>query len=191
MKLTRGISFPALVMPALALLLLGSTCFAQEKIGKIQATAHGQGNQMGMSIGLTVTIESYSTAEDRGALWEAFDKSGEQGLAKAIVALPPRGHLSFSGVAEYEVAYIKVFSTANGRKVRLVARRPVTFGETPRYQNVDYLLAAAEFDLPTAGGKSTGVFIPGCSLSIKQDQEIEILTYQSAWLLDDVTTGTK
>lgn len=189
MKVTRAIRFLALVMPAIALLLVGSVCFAQEKIGKIQATAHGEGNQAGMSIGLTLTVDSYSTEQDRKALWDGFNKGGEQGLAKAIVALPPRGHLSFSGVAEYEVAYIRVFPTAAGRMMRLVAKRPLAFGETPRYQNVGYLLAAVEFEFP-AGAKITGGFIPACSLSIKQEQELEILTYQSAWQLEDITTTT-
>lgn len=191
MKVTQKVRLITLAIAAIALLLLGSVSFAQEKIGKIQATAHGEGDQAGMSIGLTLTIESYSTAEDRKALWEGFDKGGEQGLAKAIVALPPRGHLSFSGVAEYEVAYIRVFPTAAGRMMRLVARRKLAFGETKRYENVDYLLAAVEFEFPAGGAKSSGGFIPACSLSIKQDQEIDILTYQSAWGLDDITIETR
>ena len=173
-------------LPLLALLLLGGICFAQERITTLQAMAHGQGNQVGMTIGVTITIDSYSTAEDRRAVWEAFDKGGEQGLVKAILAVPARGHLSFAGVADYEIAYIRVFPAPNGRKVRVVARRPLPFGQARRYENLDYLFSAAEFDLNAEPGKSTGTFMPACDLSINKDKEIEILTYQSPWGLDQV-----
>ena len=180
-----------LFLATLTLSLLGGICFAQDKIVAIQATARGQGNQEGMSIGTNVTLESYSSAEDRNALWEAFNSGGEQALVKALVAMPARGHLSFAGVAEYEIAYIRVFPVGNGRKVRLIARRPLAFGDTRRYQSVNYLIAAVEFDLVPAGGKSTGTFVPACDLSITKTSDVEIVTYQSAWLLDSIITHTK
>lgn len=186
MRLLTSARIPAPALLALAFFLLGSSCFAQERIGTIQAIAHGQGNQMGMTIGLTVTLDSYSTAEDRSALWEAFNKGGAQGLVKAIVAMPARGHLSFAGVADYEIAYVRVIPATNGRKLRVVARRPMPFGQTRSYENVDYFVSALEFDLSPEAGKNTGTFIPACDLSINKDKEIEIVTYQSSWRLDEV-----
>ncbi len=185
MKLQRTFAIAALV-----LFVLGSLCSAQDRIRRIEARAVGEGNQAGMSIGLTVTLDAYSTAQDRTALWEAFNSGGQAGLAKALVALPPRGHLSFSGVAEYEVAFVGVVSTDKGRKLRLVARRPLAFGETRRYQNVDYLLAALELDLAADGRATGGGFLPGCELSIQQNKELEILTYQSGWDLQGITLAT-
>ena len=182
MKLLRTTAIPALLF-----FMLGSLCSAQDRIRRIEATALGQGNQAGMSIGLTVTLDGYSADADRQGIFEAFQSGGEAGLDKAIVSLPARGHLSFAGVADYEIAYARVFPSGKGRTLRLVARRPLAFGETRRYQNVDYLLAALEIDLPTDTRPATGVFIPACELSIKSDKEIEVLTYTSAWQLQGIT----
>ncbi len=184
MKLPRTIALSALL-----LFVLGCLCSAQDRIRRIEATAVGEGNQAGMSIGLTVTLNDYSTAQDRSALWDGFKSGGQPGLAKALVALPARGRLSFSGVADYEVAYAAVVSTDKGRKLRMVARRPLPFGETPRYENVDYLLAALELDLAADGHATGGGFLPACELSIK-DKELEILTYQSGWDLRGITIAT-
>jgi hypothetical protein len=186
MKILRATRIPALVLPALALFLLASVGMAQDQIKTIHATAHGQGNQAGMTIGLTVTIDSYSPGEDRNAVWQAFAKDGDQGLTKAIIAMPARGHLSFTGVAEYEIAYVRLVPAGQGRKMRIVARRPLAFGETRRYENADYLLAAVDFDL----SKGTGAFVPACELSITAENEIEILTYTSAWQLGEISTAT-
>ncbi len=186
MKLLRAIT-----LSALAVFMLGSLGSAQDRIRRVEATALGQGNQAGMSIGITVTLDGYSSDQDRRGIFEAFQSGGEAGLDKAIVSLPARGHLSFAGVADYEIAYVRVFATEKGRKLRLVARRPLAFGETRRYQNVDYLLAALELDLPADSRPATGVFIPACELSIKQDKEIEVLTYTSAWQLSGITIATR
>ena len=188
MKLLSGAKSFALARAAMMFFLMGSIGFAQEKIGTIQATAHGQGNQAGMNVGVTLTFQSYSTAEDRKLLWEAFEKSGSEGLVNAIIAMPVRGHLSFAGVADYEIAFIRALPGANGRKLRVVAKRPLPFGQTQRYKNVDYLLSAVELDLSAEGGKGAGTFIPACDLSVNQDKEIEIVTYQSPWRLDQIVT---
>lgn len=188
MQITRRIRPKSLGTGILVLLLLANICFAQDKRETLQATAHGQGNQMGMTIGVTVTIESQSTAEDQKALWQAFDTGGKQGLLDALVKMSPRGHFSFSGVAEYEVIYIREFPNPAGRKIRLVARRPVTQGEARGYQTfAAYTLSALEFDLGTGSGKSTGVFLPDCEFSASKEKGIEIEAYQNPWRLDEIT----
>jgi len=188
MQIARRVNLTGPGTGILVLLLLAGTCFAQAKRETLQAIAHGQGNQMGMSIGVTVTIESQSTPEDQKALWQAFDTGGKQGLLDALVKMPSRGHFSFSGVAEYEVIYIREFPNPAGRKIRLVARRPVTSGETRGYQTfAAYTLSALEFDLGTGSGKSTGVFLPDCEFSASKEKGIEIETYQNPWRLDEIS----
>lgn len=188
MQMQRRISPKYLGTGALLLLLLAGSCLAQEKRETLQAIAHGQGNQLGMSIGVTVTIESQSSGEDQKALWEAFATGGKQGLLDALVKMPPRGHFSFSGVAEYEVIYIREFPMPAGRKLRMVARRPVTQGETRGYQTGSaYTLSALEFDLGKDTAKSTGVFLPDCEFSASKEKGIEIETYKNPWRLDQIT----
>lgn len=176
---------------ALVLLLLAGVSFAQEKIGAFEAAAHGQGNQLGMTMGVKATIESYSTAEDQKMLWEAFDKGGDQGLLDSLVKMPPRGHLSFIGVDEYEVVYVREIPTATGKKIRVVAKRPLAYGETRGYQtDSDYRLSALELDLGN-DGKSTGTFLPACELSVDKERGIEIEAFHNPWRLDGITVHTR
>lgn len=188
MQIPRRIELSGLGTGALFLLLLVGACYAQDKSETIQAIAHGQGNQMGMSIGVTVIIESYSTVEDQKTLWEAFEKGGNQGLLNALVKMPSRGRLLFAGVAEYELTYIREFPTTTGRKVRLVAKRPLAFGEARGYKtDSDYRLSAVELDLSPEKGKSKGIFLPACEFSVTQERGIEIAAYQNSWRLEDIT----
>lgn len=174
----------------LVLLLLAGTCFAQEKIERFQAVAHGQGDQQGMSIGVSVRVEKYSTAGDQKMLWEASEKGGNPGLIAALAGMPARGHLSFAGVAEYDVVYAMQFPTPKGRKIRVVARRPLRFGESPDRGSSNYRLSALEIDLAGDVGTSTGVFLPACELSADKEKGIEIVTYQDPWRLDGITAAT-
>lgn len=174
---------------ALVLLLLAtSLCLAQQKRERFEAMAHGQGNQSGMSIGLTAIIEKYSTAEEQKVLWEAFDRGGDQGLLDALVKLPTKGRLLFTGVSEYEIVYARQFPAATGRKIRLVARRPLAAGEVAGYRtHSDYRVSAVELDVNPAEGKSTGAFLPVCEFSINKETGIETRAYRDAWRLQDIT----
>lgn len=174
------------VAVCLLLSLGGARGWAQQTGESFQAIAHGGGNQAGMTIGLTINIKSFSTADDGQELWKAFDKAGNQGLADALVKVPARGHLSFSGVAEYEIAYARIIPTAKGRMIRIVARRPLRFGEDPgSLPSATYRLSALELDL--IGSSGTGTFLPVCELSVGQGKEVEIVTYQDAWRLDGIS----
>ncbi len=168
--------------------LLAGLGLAQTKRETIQATAHGQGNQLGMSIGVTITIESYSTPEDVKTLLQASDTGGNEGLLNALLKMPARGHFSFSGVAEYEVIYVREFPNPTGRKIRLVARRPVTRGEVRGDQTFSaYTLSALEVDLSPGAGKSTGTFLPDCEFSVSKEKGVEIEAFRNPWRLDGIT----
>lgn len=172
----------------LMLLLLAGPGLAQNKREIIQATAHGQGNQLGMTIGVTITLESYSTAEDVKALLDASGKGGNTGLLNALVALPARGHFTFSGVAEYEVIYAREFPNPSGRKIRLVAKRPVSFGETRGDQTFKaYTFSALEFDLSPERARSTGTYLPDCEFSVSREKGLEIEAFRNPWRLDGIS----
>ncbi len=184
MQIRRKIGGVRIALPLVIVLLLAGFVFAQQRREIFQAKAIGQGNQQGMSIGLSINLEGYSPAADQKTLWEAFESGGKDGLYNALIKLPPKGRLSFSGVADYDVIYVREFPAATGRKLRIVARRPVTSGGA---RGTDYNLAAVQFDL--AADKSTGTFLPDCEFSLGKETGIEIQAYQNPWRLENITVS--
>jgi len=176
-----------------ALVLLASIChFADEqppkKKGKaetIQCTAMGTLTQTGRSVAVTIMIEEYSTPEDKQILVEAFQKDGNRGLCNAVSKMPSKGRISITGTVGYDVNFIRQFPTENGRKIRMVTDRPITFGEAwSSTRSKDYNLSALELDLSNEKGKSTGKLLPVCKLKVdKKTGETEIETFRFPWNL--------
>ncbi len=172
----------------LVVLLLTTICsIAQDKPETFQATAFGQGTQMGRTFGVNITIESYSPPEDQQVLLAAFDKGGNEGLVDALDKMPSRGRISITGTLGYDVTYIRVFPTATGRKIRLVTNRPITFGEAvTNSRSAEYTLSALELDLSNEKGKSAGTLIPACQFKVTPQKELEIEALQNPWRLTNV-----
>jgi len=192
MQISRRINLTGLGTLIFVLLILaGVYSFAQDKPKPqvFQAMARGTGEQLGRSygVGVEVTIESYSSPEDKQILMDAFLKNGNQGLVNALKKMPVRGKLWFSGEVPYDITYIREFLTPNGRMIRLVTNRFVTLAE--RRGNAqwaqDYSLSALELTLSTEKGKSTGVFLPACQFSM-QENEIHVEPRENPWRLDDI-----
>lgn len=68
------------------LFLLAFPALAQEQRvhEEYQAQAMGQGTQLGQTFNVTLSIEEYSSPEERQVLIEAFEKAGSQGLYNAL-----------------------------------------------------------------------------------------------------------
>ncbi len=172
----------------LVVVLLGGTCSAQQKKETIEAIAYGQGERMGQNVALTLAIESYSTPEEQDILWKAFNKSGNQGVANALKKMPVRGRLSFTGVAPYDVTYIREMPTATGRKIRLVTNRAIMFSETTGYSSFsEFNLSAMELNISTEKGKSVGVLLPACKFSITKERGLELDVFWNPWTVGNIT----
>jgi hypothetical protein len=167
----------------LALLLASFQGVAQDKPERqeFQAQAMGQGTQMGQTFNVTVLIEEYSAPEERQALVDAFEKAGSQGLFNALNKMKAKGHIAITGTLGYDISFIRQLPTADGRKIRVLTNRPITFGEAwTDSRSSDYNLSALEFDLSNQNGKNTGVLLPACQFIIdkktkelKEDQGID------------------
>jgi hypothetical protein len=179
------------VMATLALLASIYIFAAEEKPKKkgkaetIQCQAMGTSTQMGRSVAVTIIIEEYSTPEDKDILLEAFNKKGSEGLCNAVSKMPSKGRIAITGTVGYDVNYIREFPAENGRKIRMVTDRPITFGEAwYSGRSMDYNLSALELDLSNEKGKSTGKLLPACMLKVnKKTGETEIETYKNPWNL--------
>src|ERR1700689_1514003 len=95
----------------------------------IQAQAMGQNRAMGKSFNVTVTIASYSTPDDQKALLDAFAQGGQAALSKSLSKMKSKGRVAITGTLGYDIAYVRTFPTADGRKIRLITARPINIAE--------------------------------------------------------------
>jgi len=170
------------------LLAGGKTAQAQERM-TIQATAQGTSSQLGKIVNINIHIEQFSTQEDRKALIEAFQRSGQNGLVDLLGKMSPKGRVRFaSGGVGNDVKYIIELPSKQGRRIRLVTDRNLSFGELySGSRSADYDFGAIELNL-TPDGKGTGTVLPACKLKVnKKTQEIEVETFQFPWKLTNFT----
>ena len=155
----------------------------------IQATAMGSSTQMGKIVNVNLHINQFSTQDDRKALIEAFKRSGQDGLVKALDHMKSKGRFSTPYGVGNEVKYIIELPAEKGRRhIRLITDRRIAFGEA--YGNTrsqEYSVGAIELFLTADGKNSEGVALPACKLKVdKKRQQIEIETYQNPWKLTNL-----
>ena len=151
----------------------------------IQATAMGTSTQLGRIADVNIYIEAYSTQDDRNTLIEAFKKRGQDGLFDALQDMKPKGRVRFSsGGVGNDVKYIIELPSKNGRKLRLITDRNLSFRELYNSnRNVDYNVGAIELNL-TPDGKGSGTVLPAVKLTVnKKKKQVEIETFQNPWNL--------
>jgi hypothetical protein len=162
--------------------------YGQERM-TIQATAMGTSTQMGRIIDVNIYIQGYSTQDDRQTLIDAFKRRGQDGLFDALQDMKPKGRVRFSsGGVGNDVKYIIELPSKNGRKLRLITDRNLSFRELYNSnRNVDYNVGAIELNL-TPDGKGSGTVLPACKLTMnKKKKQVEIETFQNPWNLTNLT----
>ncbi len=190
MRKVERVSFAIAMIAIIGLMLLGGTTSTAQKKQKqetFQAVAMGQSTQLGRMINVNVSINEYSTPEDQQILIAAFNDKGMKGLINALSKMKSKGRLSATGTLGYEVTYIRSFPTENGRRIRLITNRPLTFGEVwSDDRSQDYSLSALELIVSNQKGKSTGVLYPACQFKIDDNKELTIETFQNPWKLTNI-----
>src|SRR5262245_43478441 len=162
----------------------GTIAQAQESM-TIQATAMGTSTQLGKIYNVNIHIDGLSTPEDRQALIQAFQKSGQDGLVGVLEDMKPKGRVRFaSGGVGNDVKYIMELPAKSGRRFRLVTDRILAFGELYHgTRSRDYSVGAIELEL-TPDGKGSGTVLPACRLTVnKKKQQVEVEAYQNPWKL--------
>ena len=186
-------------MPNIAKLVVGSLLliglvtmssvpvFAQ-KAETIEAQATGTGTQLGQNIGITLTINDYSTMAERQILVQAFAKGQNQGLVNALTRMRTVGHIAITGTLGYDVAFIRMIPTPTGRKIRFVTNRQISFVEAwTDSQSQAFNLTGGEIDINEQDrSKSTGVLFPAAQLVIDKQGQLQIDLTQNSWKLVDV-----
>lgn len=154
---------------ALSLLPLG----AQEppKPEVIEATARGQRQGTARLFNVTVTIESYSTAEDAQSLIDAFKAGGHDGIVKTLRGMKSRGKVAITGTTSYQIAYVRSIPRKNGRTIRLITDRPIQF--TGEYQGgpmLGYDLSGIELNLAPDPKLSDGSLVLAGRFRVEKNQ---------------------
>ncbi len=160
----------------------------------IQATAMGTSTQMGKMVNVNIHINEYSTQDDRKALIDAFQRSGQDGLIDALEHMKGKGRFSTPYGVGNEVKYIIELPPENGRRhIRLVTDRRISFGEAfANTRSEEYSLGAVDLFLTPDGKGSEGTALPACKLTVdKKTQQIEVETYQNPWKLTNLMISKK
>jgi hypothetical protein len=179
-----------------ALLLLGLTVglSAQDrKVETIDATAMGTSTQMGQVISVKVTINEFSTDEDRAILVEAFKEGKQQGLVNALTKMRSVGRIAITGTIGYDLSFIRLIPTPTGRKIRFITNRQIKFGEA--YANTrsrDYDLTGGEIEINDSDkDKSGGVLYPATKLVLNKEGQVEFQLYKNPWKLTNIIDWNK
>jgi hypothetical protein len=191
-KMTNAMpKFHMLVLAALSaagLLSIGSSPALCQKAETIEAAAMGTGTQLGQEVEVRLTINDYSTMEERQILVDAFTKGQNNGLVTALQKMRAVGRISLTGTVGYDVSFIRMIPTPTGRKIRFITNRPIRFGEAwTDSQSQSFDLSGGEIDLNDSDkSKSTGVLFPRAQLVIDKQGQLQIDLAQNSWKLVDV-----
>jgi hypothetical protein len=167
--------------------VLSALAFPKEgpKPETIEATARGTEAQMGKEFPVTLTIYGYSPQSDKQYLDNAFQNGKDEGLFNALSNMKAVGHIAVTGTLGYDVSYIQMTPTPNGRKIRFVTNRVLRFGEVYHDSlSASYNLTAGEFDIDDQDkSKSTGTFYPEAELAVDKLGELQYNLLGFPWQL--------
>jgi hypothetical protein len=174
----------------IALLGLPGAARAQDrtKPETIEATAQGTDTQAGREFAVTLIIYEYSPRADKQILVDAFEHGKDQGLYNALSKMKAVGRIAVTGTIGYDVSYIHMTPTPNGRKIFFVTNRLLRFGEVYwDTRSSSYNLTAGDFDLNDEDkSKSTGFLYPEAQLVINKQGELQWNLVGNPWKLIDV-----
>lgn len=188
----RFVRYALLVSLFLLLAGIGTTVQAQDQDqGRmiIEATAMGTSTQLGKMVHIVIHIDKYSTQEDRKTLINAFDRSGQDGLVRALQDMKEKGRIRTPYGVGNDIKYIIELPPEKGRRhIRLITDRTIAFAEAyAGTRSMEYSLGAVDLFLTPDGKGSEGRALPACKLKVnKKKQQLEIETYQNPWKLTNI-----
>ena len=179
-----------------AMLLAAMTPGISQGNGKsatIDATAQGTSTQLGSQVSVKVIINRFSTEEERQQLIAAFKQGQSPGLVKALSKMQPVGRIAITGTLGYDLAYIRLIKTPNGRTIRFATNRLIRFAEAyANTQSTAFDLTAGEFNLDNQDkNKSNGVLFPACQLIINNKGELQFELRKNPWKLVNIIDWDK
>ena len=189
-RFVHGIVLLAVLMISAAAIAISAD---DRKAETIDATAMGTSTQLGRDVSVKAIIYEYSTEEDRQILVEAFKKGQNQGLVNALTKMKAVGRIAITGTIGYDLSFIRLIPTPEGRKIRFITNRELRFGETYyNAQTTAYNLTADEIEInDSAKDKSSGVLYPAAQLVINKEGQVEFQLNKNPWKLVNIIDWNK
>lgn len=178
----------AYAVVAAMLVLAPSAAFAGDILEVIDATARGTNTQTGELMNLKILITNYSTKEDKKVLDDAFAKGQNQGLVNALAKMKSVGRIQIIGRLGYDIAYLSVTPTLDGRIVEFVTNRKIQIRETAENtRSQSYDLTGGRIVInDKKPDQSTGLLYPAAQYVIDREGNMEIQLYRDAWRLTNI-----
>jgi len=131
------------------------------------------GPMSGRSGRVTMTVDRWTTNEEKAMLLKTLTEGGPDALIKAMRKMTV-GYVRTTQSLRYALNIASSFQTEKGRVIRLVTERPVSFAEAVAgTRSLDYEFGVIEFTLD-AKGKGEGYVIPTAKVNINKDGQIEV-----------------
>jgi hypothetical protein len=167
--------------------------FAAAQVETIDARARGTSTQMGKDFDVRISIDRFSTPEERQALKAAFAKGGNDELVKALSKMKGVGRIRIPSTTGFSVAYTRSIPTPTGRKIRFVTDRKIAMAEQRNMtRSEEYSLTCGEIDINDQDkSKSSGVLYPAAKLKVNKDGDLEFELFQNPWQLTNIIDWTK
>jgi hypothetical protein len=164
----------------IGLLLLAAGSALAQKVKPIETfTAFGTQMTTGRAGAVTITIERWSTDQEREALLTILKEKGQKELTAALYKMPRVGFIRLPNTRGYDLKYARSTPNPDGsRKVVVAADRVLAFREAvSASRSTKYNFAVAEMHFPKSGD-GEGKLAPATLISIdKTTNQIEIENY--------------
>jgi hypothetical protein len=127
-------------------------------------------SQAGNTIGVTLIVYNYSTSANLQVLSLAFQQGQDRGLATALSKTKAVGLCTITGDLSFDVAFIQMVPTPEGRQITFIANRPLQSDEVnPSSDSQSFDLMVGQFDMnDTDNSKSTGFLYPASRLAVDE-----------------------
>lgn len=163
---------------ALAILVVPVLAFAEEDLPvTYRATAvQAGGPGRSQTNRIEVTIERWSTLEERRGLLEALQSGGQEALLKAMEPIEV-GYVRVNSSLGYRLRTAARGESDKGVIVRVVTDRPISFAENMKaVRSPDYPFGFIEFTVPPGGDAGEGTLIFAAQVGFDPEGNITVKT---------------
>ncbi len=136
----------------------------------ISANLNGPGPAT--TVRVKITVERWSTPDEKAALAAALKDKGTEGLVDAMSKLDV-GTIQVGNRLGWTLRLASTGVTPKGRLVRVVTDRPIAFVEVrDAARSMDYPIGIVEFTLPEGGGEGQGALLLACKAKFDENGQL-------------------
>lgn len=177
---------PTLLVPALALGLLGATVTAAQKpIAVFDAQAINMDAPSGQVTGsVQIQISRWSTDAEAAQLHDVAVEQGQNKLVDAVSKMPPVGSIRTPDSVGYDLRYARQTKVGTSNRIVIVTDRPISFWERRAGgTTVDYPFTVIELRVGPNGKGEGKLSVATKILADKATKDIQLENYTIAPVL--------